>query len=53
MENYFGIYKNYWVKKIPEGTHQVATSLGGAPRGLVGPLAGLRCPSSAIWSLLT
>ena len=49
MENYFGIYKKYWANKVPEGTHQVATSLGGAPLGLVGPLTGLRCPSSAIW----
>ena len=31
MENYFGIYKKYWAKEIPEGTHQEATSLGGAP----------------------
>ena len=31
MENYFGIYKTYWVKKIPKGTHQVATSLGARP----------------------
>jgi hypothetical protein len=21
MKNYFGIYKNYWEKKIPEGNH--------------------------------
>ena len=47
MENYFGIYKKYWAKKIPEGTHQVATSLGAAhttldaPLGLVGRLAGV------------
>ena len=27
-ENYFGKYKKYWAKKIPEGTHQEATSLG-------------------------
>ena len=30
-ENYFGIYKKYWAKKVPEGTHQVATRVGGAP----------------------
>src|SRR3990170_1412520 len=45
--------KKYWTKKIPEGPHQVATSLGarplGMPLGLVGPLAGLSCPSSIIW----
>ena len=51
--------KKYWAKKIPEGTHQEATSLGasptplGTPLGLVGPLASLRCPSSAICRVLT
>ena len=30
MENYLGIYKKYWAKKIPEGTHQAATNLEGA-----------------------
>ena len=29
-ENYFGIYKKYWAKEIPEGTHQEVTSQGGA-----------------------
>ena len=28
MENYFGIYKKYWAKKVPEGTHQVAITVG-------------------------
>ena len=37
IENYSGIYKNYWAKKIPEGTHQVATSLGARPQGLWAP----------------
>ena len=46
-ENYFRIYKKYWAKKVPEGTHQVTTRVGARP-WLVGPLAGLRCPSSAI-----
>ena len=56
-ENYFGIYKKYWAKKYQRGTHQVATSLGarpipqGVPPGLVGPLAGLRRPSSTILSV--
>ena len=30
-KNYFGIYKKYWAKEIPEGTHQEVTSQGGAP----------------------
>ena len=33
-KNYFGIYKKYWAKKIPQGTHQEATSLGARPCGL-------------------
>jgi hypothetical protein len=37
MENYFGIYKKYWRKEIPEGTHQVATSNLGAATPLVVP----------------
>ena len=47
-------YKKYWVKKVPEGTHQLATRVGarpttpGAPPWLVGLLAGLRWHSSAI-----
>ena len=31
MENCFGIYKKYWLKKYQRGTHQEATSLGGLP----------------------
>ena len=49
----FGIYKKYWAKKAPEGGHQPATRVEGAPPDLVGPLAGLRRPSSAIWCVLT
>ena len=37
MENYFGIYKKYWGKKIPEGTHEEATNLGARPCGLWPP----------------
>mgnify|MGYP005850280029 CR=1 FL=1 len=48
----FGINKKYWRKNPPEGAHTLATRVGGAPPCLVGPLAGLWCPSSAIWSLL-
>ena len=56
---FFGIYKKYWAKKVPEGGHQPATRWRarptplGAPPDLVGSLAGLRCPSSAIWCILT
>jgi len=45
-ENYFGIYKKYWAKKIPEGTHQVATSLGARPTPLGRP-CGLWAPWQA------
>ena len=31
MEHIFGIYKKYWAKNIPEGGHQLATRVGGAP----------------------
>ena len=58
MELILGIYKKYWAKKEPEGgtSHPQGwrahpTPLG-APPDLVGPLASLRCPSSAIWCLL-
>ena len=50
----FGIYKKYWRKNQPEGAHTLATRVGacptplGVPPCLVGPLAGHRCPSSAI-----
>ena len=37
-ENNFGIYKKYWAKKIPYGTHQVATSLGACPTPQGAPL---------------
>ena len=30
-ELFFGIYKKYWVKKVPERTHQVATRVGARP----------------------
>ena len=59
MENIFGIYKKYWVRKVPEGGHQPATRVEGAPYPLgtppilVGPLAGLHHPSSAIGCVLT
>ena len=57
-ENCFRIYKKYWAKKAPEGGHLPSIRVGGAPYplgappDLVGPLAGLRCPSLAIWCLL-
>ena len=46
----FGIYKKYWAKKAPKGSHPSSMRVGGAPC-LVGPLVALRCPSSNIWSL--
>ena len=30
-KNYFGIYKKYWAKKAPEGTHQASTRVGARP----------------------
>jgi len=30
-ELFFGIYKKYWVKKVPERNHQPATRVEGAP----------------------
>ena len=30
-EHVFGIYKKYWVKKVPEGGHQPATRVEGVP----------------------
>ena len=53
----FRIYKKYWAKEAPEGGHTLSTRVGAHPTPwacpcLVGPLAGLRCPSSAIWGLL-
>ena len=59
MEISFGINKKYWMKNEAEGGHQPATRVEGAPYPLgappvlVGPLAGLRCPSLAIWCVLT
>ena len=58
-ENYFGIYKKYWAKQIPEGAHQEVTSLPAAAtphavaRCLVTHLTGPRRPSSPIWRVLT
>ena len=48
----------FWNKKIlgeeiPEGDPPGGHKHGGAPLGLVPPLAGLRCPSYAIWRLLS
>ena len=51
-------YKKYLAKKEPEGATsqpqgwRVRPTPLGAPPDLVGPLAGLRCPSLAIWCLL-
>ena len=51
----FGINKNFWAKEIHQGAHTLsrkhAPPIGRAPY-LLGPLVGLRCPSSAIWELL-
>ena len=52
----FGINEKYWRKNTPEGPTPWPWGWGHAlPPGrapcLMGPLAGLRCPSSAIWSL--
>ena len=47
-ESQFWNILKYWVKKAPEGGHQPATRVEDAPPVLVGPLAGLRCLSSAI-----
>ena len=49
-EAVFGINKKYWRKNQPEGATHHPRGWGRAPC-LVVPLAGLRCPSSAIWSL--
>ena len=51
MEVIFRINKKYRAKKILEGATHRPWGWGRAPC-LVGPLAGLRCPSSVIWSLL-
>jgi hypothetical protein len=43
LENYFGIYEEYWSEEVPEVVHQPATRTGGvayplaAPPALVGP----------------
>ena len=57
-DDVFQIYKNIECKNFtrgatpcPRGWEARPTPLGALPC-LVGPLAGLRCPSSAIWSLL-
>ena len=53
----FGNNIKYWAKKIPEGGPPPGQEGGGgrptpwARPCPMGPLAGLRCPSSAIWSL--
>ena len=59
MENYFGIYKKYWRRNTRGGPTRWQQAWGaspiplGAPLGLVGPVAGLWCPSSAIWRVFT
>ena len=52
----FKIYRKYWAKEVPEGaTHHPRGWRHALPPGrapcLVGPLAALWCPSSAIWGL--
>ena len=34
----FGIYKKYWAKKVPEGTHQPSTRVGARPTPWARPL---------------
>ena len=50
---FFGINKNYWAKKVPQGAHTLARRVGGATPtrhapSLLGPLVALWCPSSPI-----